>query len=744
MIETANPGAAVPQPAPTQVPEESDVNLHQPADKQEASTEEQALVKELCKWCDDTRKFWEPVHQRIDEEIKFQGGEQWPDMTIKDERYIANVTRRLVNQKVAQTYAKNPKAISRVKPKIDFVLWDGEQASLEAARMATIDPSVQQAAAQGNPQAIEAFTKANAILADYQNGMTHRQMLKRWGRTLELVYDHQCHQQFPSFKSSMKTLVRRALTARVGWVKLGYRRQGEACNSTSIQANTPELMRSIAQRLNEIAEAEGGIEQQQAKQEVAHMLETLQQGAQTGAAKLVDEGLVFDFPKAKSILVDKHCTNLKNFAGARRIAQQFLLTPEEVERRYGVEVEGQCTPYNSTGLRDENRAATWDKTWPEQAQCCVWEVYDIETQLRYTICDGYPAFLEQPAAPEPAVSRFWPIFALTFNDIEVEENDPKHDITCFAPSDVRLMMPMQRELNRSREALRDHRIQNRVLYTADPRLTENDRKKLASGYPSGECITIEGLPAGTKPSDAIAVVPKAPIDPAVYQTQHVEVDILATVGAQQANLGPTTGATATETSVAEGSRIQSGSSDVDDLDEFLTDLYRAGGEMLLAAMEKETVQKIVGPGACWPTLPIDIHNSELYLEAEASGSGRPNRAAEVSNMQMLLPLLMQLPGINPESLVKEVLRRWDDRLELEDFYQKDLPSIMAMNSAPVLNPQQTAAGMVPPGQVGAQPTQPGMMPPTANDPATQSPGQQQMPAKFANQTAATAAQPQPR
>ena len=730
-----------PNPTETLLPEAPVTPQPMEDAQREPSPEEKATVKELNDWCNHTRNFWDPIHKAIDEEMAFVAGRQWPDQVKNDERYVANVVRRLVNQKVAATYAKNPKTVARVRPKIDFVLWDGEQATLEAARMALTDPSVQQASAS-DPTAQKAFVQAHAIMADYENGMTRKQMLKRWGRTLELVYDHQCDQQQPGFKSSMKALVRRALTARVGWVKLGYRRKGDTYNSTQMQANTPELLKTIAQKLNEAAEDEDGEEQLRARLEAQAMLQSLQQGVATGSAKMVDEGLVFDFPPAKSILVDKNCTNLKNFTGATRIAQQFLLCPDEVERRYGVDVCDHCTPWTEDGPTGETRTRDYDAVWPEKAKCCVWEVYDISTQLRYTICDGYDAFLEAPETPEPAISRFWPIFGLTFNDLEVEENCPEKDLTCYAPSDVRLLMHMQRELNRSREALRDHRIQNRPLYAGGHQLTENDAKVLAGGHPSGYVIRLEGLTPGQKPSDVVMGVEKHPLDPAVYQTQHVENDIFLTVGTQQANLGTTSGATATETSVAEGSRIQSGSSDIDDLDQLLTDLARAGGEMLMAAMEISTVKLIAGPGAAWSTIPQENRNSELYLESEASGSGRPNRALEVSNMQTILPLLMQLPGINPEALTKEVLRRWDDRLELEEFYQKDLPSIMAMNSGP--GPVQNAAEVQPDGQPGAQQTTPGAAPPNANNPAMQaqqSPTTQNMPSQFANKTAASAAQP---
>lgn len=59
--------------------------------------------------------------------------------------------------------------------------------------------------------------------------------------------------------------------------------------------------------------------------------------------------------------------------------------------------------------------------------------------------------------------------------------------------------------------------------------------------------------------------------------------------------------------------------------------------------------------------------------------GRPNQAQEIANAQRLYPLLIQLPGIDPEFLAKDVLRRLDDRLDLTEAFKSALPSIVAMN-----------------------------------------------------------------
>src|SRR3546814_4156931 len=97
----------------------------------------------------------------------------------------------------------------------------------------------------------------------------------------------------------------------------------------------------------------------------------------------------------------------------------------------------------------------------------------------------------------------------------------------------------------------------------------------------------------------------------------------------EANLGGAAGATATESSIAEGSRISSLESNTDDLDELLTTLARATGQLMLMELSVEKVIEIVGPGAAWPNLDREAIVSEIFLEIEAGSSGRQLGRAHV-------------------------------------------------------------------------------------------------------------------
>jgi hypothetical protein len=169
------------------------------------------------------------------------------------------------------------------------------------------------------------------------------------------------------------------------------------------------------------------------------------------------------------------------------------------------------------------------------------------------------------------------------------------------------------------------------------------------------------------------------IDPNLYEVKTVFDDVQLAVGVQEANLGGTAGATATETSVAESSRMSALGAQVDELDSFMTEIARASGAIMFQHMSAEQVKKIAGPGAVWPELTAQEIADEVQLEIEAGSTGKPNQAAELRNLERVLPYIIQIPGIDPKWLAKEVLKRMDDKLDLDAALAEGVKSVVAMN-----------------------------------------------------------------
>ena len=70
---------------------------------------------------------------------------------------------------------------------------------------------------------------------------------------------------------------------------------------------------------------------------------------------------------------------------------------------------------------------------------------------------------------------------------------------------------------------------------------------------------------------------------------------------------------------------------------------------------------------------------EIFLEIEAGSTGKPNRAAELANIERIMPFLLQIPGIDPKWLAKELLKRLDDKPDLDSAFTDKIPSIVSMN-----------------------------------------------------------------
>jgi hypothetical protein len=64
---------------------------------------------------------------------------------------------------------------------------------------------------------------------------------------------------------------------------------------------------------------------------------------------VVREGLTFDYPDSTAIIPDTRCRSLRGFLGANWVAQEYLLTPDEIEEIYMVDVGTSYTAYNEDG-----------------------------------------------------------------------------------------------------------------------------------------------------------------------------------------------------------------------------------------------------------------------------------------------------------------------------------------------------------------------------------------------------------
>ena len=607
-------------------------------------------------------KAYKTMRRDMDAALNGFDDTQW-----SKEQYVANILQRHVQQRTAQLYAKNPKAVATRRDRMEYQFWDGSPDTLAAAYSASAE-----AAQSGFPVP----QSAAMIMQDHEMGKQRKKMLDNVASTLEYLFDYYMKEQQPNFKAQMKALVRRVITTGVGYVKVGFQRELDRAPEVSAKLIDIQGRLDYIRRIATEA-SDGDIKPEDP--EVEELMLSMQSLMEEPMIT-VREGLVFDFPEANSIIVDPMCRQLRGFVGASWIAHELYLTVEEVKEIYGVDVKDSYRSYDMKGRLsgegdDYKNNLSLDEVSQEGAPhglVLVYECYDRKTGLMYCIADGYKDFLREPTSPDVKVETFWPVFALVFNEVE-------HKDHLYPPSDVSLLLPMQHEYNRARQGLREHRRANRPKYAAPAGvLEEEDKAKLAT-HPANAVIELQALAAGQKVNDVIQPVGQIGIDPNLYEVRTIFDDIQLVVGAQEAQFGGLSKATATETSIAESARMSSLGANVDELDSFMSEVTRSAGQVLLAELSREEVVKIVGPGAAWPEMTREEIMEEVFLEIEAGSTGKPNRAAELANIERIMPFLLQIPGMEPRWLAKELLKRLDDKLELDSAFADQVPSIVAMN-----------------------------------------------------------------
>ena len=617
--------------------------------------------------------------------VAFGGNKAWAE----SDKYTVSIIARHINLAVAQLYAKNPKASVTRKQLMLHQVWDGSMDTLQTALLQ---------AQTGDPVAVE---QATLLLQDIQAAKNYNLLADRTARTLEILWDHVLDEQTLGTKKQLKALVRRAKVNGVGYVKMGFQREFEP---------TPELDERIQDNTQHIAHAEqlarevnrGDVENDSADMaELKSTVDGLQQ-----QIPLVREGIVFSYPKSTRIIIDPDCDSLKTLSGAKWLAEKIFLTERQIEEVYDVKLEGKrAQAVKALDLESDMEG--------DKGAIRVYEIQDRISGMFVTICEGHDGYLKAPELPPVFLERFYTIFPLVFNEVE-------HETELFPASDAWRARHIQDEYNRARQGLREHRIAARPYYVARAGVFEDDEKNRMQNRSAFELIEVKALQDNQSVDAVLQRGPAAPIDQNLYETASINEDLLRTVGAQEANLGGLSGATATESSIAEGSRTSAVAADVDDLDQLLTDLARAGGIVLLMEMSKEMVIEIAGPGAVWPDAPpsrLELAK-ELMLDIRAGSSGRPNQAAEIANLERGAPLLLQLPGVSPEPLARKYAGLLD--LDPDELYQAGAMSIVAQNQLAGAAPPPN--GSVPAAQGGQGGAPASSAPSTTPQPGFTQPG----------------------
>lgn len=635
------------------------------------------FISETISDIDKDLAHFDKSFKRMVEDQEFADGKQWDgEEKYKDDgNYTINFVQNVIRQRVAALYAKNPTVEVKRRERLDFRIWDGKPQSLQEALQNPMDPLNM------------------ALIQDIQQGRQSREQYDRVGKTLEIAFNYDLKRQYPDFKRQMKQFIRREETCGVAYLKLDFQRMLEV--RPDIEAKIADLSTQLSQLeylLNK--QAYDGADQDSADSE---RIRIEMKSLEEQKYKIAREGLIYNFPRSTSIIPHRDTTQLEGWVGCPRVTERYFLSTADVERIYKVDCSkiGGSSGGNTDGNQPTQVVNVNSQKSKDQRNIGkreVFEVYDFNLGTVYTIMRGYDDYLRAPAAPKIMLERFFPYFPLALNERE-------NEMDLFPPSTCRLLRHIQMERNRNKEALRQHRIAMAPKYAGlSGAFSPEDRAKLGKAPPH-HIVWFDSLQPGQKLADVFGMIETKNIDPNVYEVGSMHEDVSMVVGMQEANLSTISGATATETTIAEDSRVSSMSSSTDDLDDFLSEVVKEAGQVMLLEMSKDTIQKIVGPGAAWAEFsPEDVIN-DIYLDIRAGSSGKPNKAMRISAVERLYPVLVQTPGIKPEWLAGLLVNLVDDTIDLSDAYLEGLPSIQALNG--MIQAAAASPGMPPGASPGA-------------------------------------------
>jgi hypothetical protein len=656
---------------------------------------ELADVKLWSKRLKDAETYFQKDFVRMRDNMKFAAGLQREGQdSIDCKEYTANFVNREVQMKVSTLYAKDPKAVYKRRPRLDFQIWDESVESMQDAH-ALIGQAMQNPALQQSPQ----FAAAQALINDITTGKKWQALCDRIGRSMEILYQYQCDTQSPDFKYQMKQLVRRVVITGVGFVRMNFSRQGDHALTSSGTDDSLSMRLKRARSIMAQIDDDQITEDDPRRQQLEELFASVEQSSTNGDITNIEEKIDFDFPSATSILVDPRCKSLKGFVGARWVAQKYVLPVEDVNAYFeltgdkAIKAGGDLVTYARDGVEKKGQlVADSSKDPQEKSLCCLYEVFDLTTKSVVFLVNGWKMYVQEPQPLTPNLKRFWPIFSLTFNDIETEEGMVVH---VYPPSDVELIKHPQKELNRQREELKKQRIANRPWYGCSEGLLTSTDLDAIGNHQSNQLISFKGIPPGTPISQVIERFASVPIDPALYESDTVLKDSKLVIGSNtpQTSLSHVA---ATPAVIQEQARSGGVNSNVDDLDDLLREMAFAGGEITLQEFSLATVKRIVGVGAVWPEQNRQDFLNEIYLDVVAASSGRPNKAVDVANAQQVGPLMAQA-GANPWALIKYYCKVLDsdlDPLEFAPVTPPMPPQMPGQGQAPAGAPNK------PPGMVG--------------------------------------------
>lgn len=511
-------------------------------------------------------------------------------------------------------------------------------------------------------------------------------------KTLEVVLNAEMVDS-AQLKKRIKSAVRAAMTTRIGWVKCSFQTIAvkEAEDAHGYGDDMPLLGNAIPDTRDNLALLDhtlGDVAEDHDEEDIADLDNQVDSLAAHGEAGIA-EGIVLDNILSEDMFIlDDTLNAFDDYQNAAAIAQRVWMSEEDYEVQFGHEPPTTASRFNTARNADSKSGDSDD-----DKMIAVFEIWDRKTNTVFTLAAGAKAWARDPWHPQTVGERWYPFFGLAFNPI---------DGSIEPVSDVELLMGLQEEYNFTRTMYREVRNESlpAIFYRKSGAVSDETLRAYKDRSSGIALIGIEGDIGMPVTGDIAPFMPPA-INPAVYDTQQIMRDIEMVSGAQDASRASVNKAkTATEAEIM-ANGLQSRLAERQDLvEDMVSEIAQYSAQMLLLNLTADQVKSIAGQSAVWPQFSREQAYQNITIKIRAGSSGKPHAMRERENWLQLLPMvkeaitnISQLQDAGKQDmanivkkLLEETLRRFDERIDINQFIPKAQP--VPPPAAPPITEQQ--------------------------------------------------------
>lgn len=535
-------------------------------------------------------------------------------------------------------------------------------------------------------------------------------------------------------KKTKKKTVRSALTVGQGWKKALIYTDKRPCPQVEKDILTQQgLMETLEAQKSDLGSQVSPPADIDAAREAIKLTLT---GLQAKEAAAYQTGECFDFIRAEDMQVSLDVSDVTDYLDADwcsndlyipraslkakfpRLSDEDIVSAAAYHQRPPTdkdttkETVGQMGDMDAQGAFQKGSGSAHTGTGVKSLEFVkVVEMWRKCQGIVVTMIDGVKKWAADPYPPPQAVTRFYPYFLDALFEVDGERHPQ---------SLVFRLFKLQDEYSGCRSGQRLVRARSipGVLFNRGG-LSPEDANKIV-GSTEQELIGLQPTDTNTPLQNLFAAKPIGAYNEALYSTAPITSDMERISGVQEAlQAGVSTQPkTATEAHIQQTGFASRTNADRDTIEDVLTDLAHYTIEGAIQEMRPPQAQRIAGTNAFWP-YGMDVQDilTLVEIDIDAGSTGKPDNRLAAQNWSTILPMLEQLivkvrglsitdPPLAAalENLVRETLKRLDDRLDISEFIPTAPPPAPPTPVPPPPPPPQVRVnidlqGQLPPGDV---------------------------------------------